>query len=549
MLLSRVSFREILMFLRVIAGFGVVVALLASARPVGAPVPRTPIQHLVVIYGENISFDHYFGVYPTALNPEGEPAFHALPNTPEINGLRGALLTDNPNARNTENGTGATNPFRLDRTQASTSDQSHSYVAEQRAYHDGAMDLFPRYTGRAGTGGTGAFGTAGLVMGYFDGNTVTGMWNYAQHFAMSDNSYGDQYGPSTPGAIDLIAGQTNGLVLVTGRAGSYLVADGQGGSTMIGDPDPADDLCSGTSTVRMTGNNIGDLLNKAGVTWGWFEGGFDLTVTNADGTTGCGRKTHSDVLNRDITDYVPHHEPFQYYASTANPRHLRPSSVAAIGTSNDGGANHQYDIKDFYAAARAGHLPAVSYLKASAFEDAHAGNSDPIDEQRFVAEVINFLQQTPEWAHTAVILAYDDSDGWYDHQMAPIGNASFDSLRDQISAPGRCGVRGVTAQLGGVGGASSVNGRCGPGTRQPFLVVSPWARVNHVDHTQIIQSSISHFIEDNWLGGKRMGDGSFDAGAGSILGLFDFDGKGHAPRLFLDPASGVAISMPAAAKH
>jgi phospholipase C len=72
-----------------------------------------PIQHIVVIFNENISFDHYFGTYPNALNPKGEPQFHALPGTPTVNGLNTALLNFNPNL-NTANGAGATNPFRLD---------------------------------------------------------------------------------------------------------------------------------------------------------------------------------------------------------------------------------------------------------------------------------------------------------------------------------------------------------------------------------------------------------------------------------------------------
>ena len=51
-------------------------------------------------------------------------------------------------------------------------------------------------------------------MGYFDGNTVTALWHYAQHFAMSDNAYTDTYGPSTPGALEVVSGQTNGMQIV-----------------------------------------------------------------------------------------------------------------------------------------------------------------------------------------------------------------------------------------------------------------------------------------------------------------------------------------------
>ena len=103
----------------------------------------TPIKHLVVIFQENVSFDHYFGTYPKALNPAGQPRFFARPGTPAVNGYTDGLLYTNPNALNTLNGTGAANPFRLDRSQAATADQDHDYMPEQQAFNNGLMDLFP----------------------------------------------------------------------------------------------------------------------------------------------------------------------------------------------------------------------------------------------------------------------------------------------------------------------------------------------------------------------------------------------------------------------
>ncbi len=160
----------------------------------------TPIKHLVVIFQENISFDHYFGTYPNALNPAREPAFKAAAGTPAVNGFTDGLLFNNPNFLNTSvNGTGAANPFRLDRSEAATADQDHDYMPEQQAFNGGLMDSFPKYTGTPGPPPAGQT-TGGLVMGYYDGNTVTAYWNYAQRFAMSDNSYGTNFGPSTDGA-------------------------------------------------------------------------------------------------------------------------------------------------------------------------------------------------------------------------------------------------------------------------------------------------------------------------------------------------------------
>ncbi len=402
----------------------------AFAAPIKTPIKHvaaaaTPIQYIVVIFNENVSFDHYFGTYPNALNPKFENKFTPAAATPAVNGLSGALLTSNPNL-NPANGTGATNPFRLDVTQAATNDMDHAYTPEQQAFDAGLMDLFPLYTGTAGPppGGGGIVNTNGLVMGYFDGNTVTGLWNYAQHFAMSDNSYGTNFGPSTPGLINLVSGQTNGVVAglnpnPPAPTAGFSVADGNGGITVIGDSDPLNDVCSNPTRnqVQLGGQNIGDLLEAAGVTWGGFMGGFDLTVTNPNGSTGCNRSTTSNITGVKEIDYTPHHSLFAYWNTTANPNHTRPASVAEIGT--DGPANHQYDTNDFFAAVAAGNQPAVSFLKAPAYQDAHAGYSDPIDEQAFTVNVINFLQQQPTWNNTAVVIMYDDSDGWYDHQMGP----------------------------------------------------------------------------------------------------------------------------------
>ena len=504
----------------------------ATSSVVGQP--ATPIKHLVIIFQENVSFDHYFGTYPNALNsPTGGPKFYPLPGTPTVNGYTPALMNGNPNL-NPANGTGATNPFRLDRTQVWTADQDHDYGPEQAAFDGGLMDLFPVNVGTPGPPpyfGPPIVATTGLVMGYYDGNTTTALWNYAQYYAMNDNSYGTTFGPSTPGAINVVAGQTDGVIQNI-NSDYAVVPDGNGGYSLVSDADPVGDPCSGSSQVQMGGKNVGDLLTAAGVTWGFFEGGFDLTITNPNGTTGCKRSTASVFIGKPKVDYIPHHQPFQYYTSTANLQHTRPTSVLMIGHNGDA-ANHQYDMHDFFDAVKAGNFPAVSYLKAPGYQDGHAGYSTPIDEQNFVVNVINFLEQQPDWANTAVVINWDDSDGWYDHQLGQIVNQSQTS-QDALNGPGYCGK--MLPSLIGVDGQPHAQGRCGYGPRIPLLVVSPLARHNFVDHTMTDQSSIVRFIEDNWLARQRI-MGSFDAIAGPLDNMFDFSQNGS-DSVILDPDTG-----------
>jgi phospholipase C len=523
------------------------------------------IKHIVVIFGENESFDHYFGTYPNAQNLAGETKFTPLTGTPIPNNYvsNPSLLSNNPNAlnlaNNVTNSSGtvtsvASGPYRQAPAQAWTGSQSHNYTNEQLAFNQGNMDLFPLSVGAADSAAELSSGgpfralnaTKALTMAYYDGNTVTAMWNYAQHYAINDNSWSSTFGPSSPGAINLISGQTNG-VLNPLNLGSNAVADGSGGMTLIGDADPAGDVCSSTSSnASMSGQNVGDLLNRAGVTWGWFEGGFDLGVTNANGTTGCARSSvivASGSAKATAADYVPHHQPFQYYVTTRNLAHTRPTSPATVGTASDP-ANHQYDTHDFTDALAAGNLPAVSFLKAPAFQDAHPGNSDPLDEQTFTVNMINALQNSSFWSSTVVIIAYDDSDGWYDHVSSLVNGSA--TTADTVNGAGVCisTTAATTSSLPGWDGRKNAQGRCGYGMRQPLIVISPWAKKNYLDHTLTDQASVLRFIEDIFASSNRI-TGSFDGIAGSLLNMFDFSNSASAPnaaKVTLDPTTGVVTS-------
>ncbi len=626
----------------VAAGLSIIAVSTATAGRVrpqasGARVshaPRTPIKHVVVIYQENVSFDHYFATYPHAAGTDGH-RFKAKRGTPAVDGLRPAtasslpprlrhkanLLKVNPNAglperlSATVNGT-ATAPGQL------TCDQDHNYSDEQQAFDSGRMDRFVQSTGASsGTGPTGEKCEATQVLDYFDGNAVTALWNYAQNFALSDDTFGVTFGPSSPGAINLASGDTGGVdtshmanspsISTSTSPDGDLTPDGTGGYSLTNDAQPYWDDCSTRDAVALKGKNIGDELNAAGLSWGWFEGGFRPTTSYQAGLTAVGKtgqptstfvadefaglknpnpKASSQGLCDSYhavgaalggtgqyglkDDYIPHHDPFQYYAATANPHHLtvpanaqgkdtlaglreigRDTQSYVHGVPQFNTPNHNYDTGDFdqlVAAIAHGRLPAaalptVSFLKAPGYEDGHAGYSDPADEQHFVVREINALERTPDWKNTVVIVAYDDSDGWYDHVYSGVHNPSL-SPADNLTATkltlptsGRCGpAKQTVAPLG------AQQARCGFGPRVPLLVISPLAKDNAVDHQLSDQASIINLVEYNWrlpgipgsadqlLAGADRAEGiPFD-----LAGMFNLAQRGRPRRLLLNPSTG-----------
>jgi phospholipase C len=615
----------------------------ASAAGTG-PATSTPIKHLVVIFQENVSFDHYFGTYPTATNQDGQP-FKAASGTPAVDGLppatdeslppalrhSGNLLFSNPNAAA---------PARLDSSPTGlsggpggqlTCDQDHNYADEQTAFDGGSMDHFVQSVGNGS--GTSPFGTpcsAAQVMDYYDGNTVTGLWNYAQHFAMSDYSFGTTFGPSSPGAISLVAGDTGGVdtaheanspsIATPTSPNADLTANGLGGYSLTSDAQPYYDDCSTRDAVALSGTNIGDELNAAGLSWGWFQGGVRPNASYQEALTATGnagqptstfvpdefktyysstehRPAHSSNQANCSTvhpvgvalggtgqwgykdDYIPHHEPFQYYASTANPHHLTIptgstgqdtlAGLAQIGHDTQtyvGGVpqfntpNHQYDTSDFNQLVEAINrhelsptaLPAVSFLKAPGWQDGHAAYSDPEDEQQFVATEINALMRSPDWRSTAIVINYDDSDGWYDHAYSGVTNPSLSAGDNLTNTSFTVSSTGTSGQCGGSPQGTEETptpladeqGRCGFGPRLPLLLVSPYARHDAVDHHLSDQASMLNFIEYNWgvpgiPGSADQVLAARDASEGDafdLAGLFQFEAK--QPKFFVNPQTG-----------
>jgi phospholipase C len=612
----------------------------AASRAQRTAAPATPIRHLVVILQENVSFDHYFGTYPEAANTDGQ-RFVAAPGTPAVDGLTAAESPSIPAGLRHPDDLTASNPNsslpqRLDSSVMGpagngngelTCDQDHNDSDEQQAFDGGAMDQFVQSVGTDGSnhapGPGGALCDPKTVMDYYDGNVVTAFWNYAQRYAMSDNSFSPTFGPSSPGAVNLISGDTGGVdtthmvnspsVATSSSPNADLTADGAGGFSLTSDAQPYWDDCSTRDAVALSGRNIGDELNAADLSWGWFQGGERPTVSFAAATAATGHNGQPTATyipdefknagfqnsvpnssNQGICDavhpvgialggtgqyaykddYIPHHEPFDYYASTANPHHLTipadrsgNDTLAGLGqigtdtrsyvngTPQFDTPNHQYDISDFdqlVAAITAGKLPAtalpaVSFLKAPGYQDGHAAYSDPADEQAFVVAEVNALMQSPDWSSTAIVIAYDDSDGWYDHVFSGVTNPSAspaDNLTGTVKKPaagtsGLCGSESTTTPLAGE------QGRCGFGPHQPLLLISPFARQNAIDHNRSDPASIPNFIEHNWhlpaiAGSFDQALASVDTSEGAavdLAGLFDFT-HNRAAAVHLSPVTG-----------
>jgi phospholipase C len=169
------------------------------------PPTRTPIKHVVVLFQENVSFHHYFGTYQHALNLPSEQRFDAAPGTRGVDGVTPRLLEHNPNSAN---------PIRWWRQLGATCDRDHKCADEQAAFNGGKMNRLAEATASPAAAATRQWWWA-----ISTGIRSRPLWNYAQHFAMSDRYFGTTFGPSTPGANNLVSGNTHGAVMVATSTG------------------------------------------------------------------------------------------------------------------------------------------------------------------------------------------------------------------------------------------------------------------------------------------------------------------------------------------
>lgn len=449
-----------------------IAALAMSAA--GVLVPFTPtlvsaqannginqINHVVVIYQENWSFDSLYGSFPGAnglsnagaavnqVDKAGKP-YTTLPQP-----LNNSLKPPGPDTRIPANLPVA--PFDLSKYIApgdKSGDIVHRYYQNQYQIDGGKNDKFIAWTD-----------AGGLTMSYYDATNMP-EGKLAQQYTMADNFFQAAFGgsflnhqwlicactPTWPNAPDAIKATLDATGVMTKDGAvtpdNYVINT----SFTINSPHPANITDTTRLVPEQTAPTIGDRLNDKGISWAWYSGGWNDAVSGSPNSL-----------------FQYHHQPFAYYANYAD------------GT--PGRAQHLKDETEFMTALTSNTLPSVSFIKALGPDNEHPGYASLQQGQQHVADLVSAVQNSAYWKDTAVIITYDEFGGRWDHVAPPVVD------------------------------------RWGPGTRIPAIIISPFAKKGFVDHTQYDTTSILKFIETRWGLAPLT---TRDAAVNDLTNAFDF---------------------------
>jgi phospholipase C len=479
----------------------VVCVLLASCTSALAQEARRGldgIEHIVVIYAENRSFDHLFGLFPgangiaQATNPtQVDHDATPLPHLPVWKGGNPdpAFPTPLPNK-----------PFRLDGDpvyrpmSVPTGSLVHRFYHNQEQINGGRNDRFVAVSD-----------AGGLAMGYYDGAPLA-MWKWAQEYTLADHFFMAAFGGSYLNHMWLVCACTP--IHQDAPASMRAQLDEQGrlrrkpdapASALSGPPTfsagavTPDGYAVDTSqppyqpsgippaangdprwadpakhpTPPQTFKTIGDTLSAKGISWAWYAGGWHEALR--DGMQAPEAK-RTVIYNRESPIiFQPHHQPFNYFTRFAP------------GTADRD--QHLQDGAEFLAANERGTLPHVAFYKPAGAVNQHPGYTDLLSGDAHIAEFVTKIKASPVWPGTVIIMTYDENGGFWDHVPPPKGD------------------------------------RWGLGTRIPAIIISPYAKRGYVDHTPYDTTSIIKFITRRFaldpLPGVR-------DGAGDLLNAFDF---------------------------
>lgn len=472
------------------------VALLAAGTALGSVAGEAArlqlIRNVVVIYAENHSFDNLYGMFPgangisratreqmTQLDHDGKPLPELL-----VFGRDGKPDPHYPRLPNA--------PFRIDAPPVNRPPSAmvpgpiHDFFHHQEQINGGRNNRFAAMST-----------VGGWTMGYYDGSAFK-LWQWARDYTLADNFFQAAFGGSYLNHMWLICACTprhasapqrmRVRLDASGRlekrphspsatVGAVQVAsDGLGRSVTVdgwsvnttqppyqpsgiapaadGPPTHANPQGGAAGTADayqalppQTMRTIGDLLSAQGVSWAWYAQAWNAAL--ADGMQPPGAKRQV-IYHRakDSLNFVPHHQPFNYFARFA------PGSVDR--------ALHLKDGSDFMADIANGTLPAVSFYKPSGRHSQHPSSTDIMTGDTHMAELLEQLRASPQWKDMLVIVTYDENGGYWDHVPPPQGQGWGD--------------------------------RWGPGSRIPALFIGPHVKRGFVDSTPYDTTSILKFI-------------------------------------------------------
>src|SRR5476649_2274508 len=414
----------------------------------------TKVGHVVVIYLENRGFDNTYGEFPDA---EGLDGSTTAAKQKDANGVIYATLPEvagqpyPTTLPNTSFDIALYNPPTIPHR-----DLVHRYYQEQVQIDGGKMDKFVQISD-----------AQGLAMGYYH-TSILPLAAEAAKYTLCDHFFHSAFGgsflnhqffiaaaaptfPNAPANVTAVL-DASGNVITDG----FVTPDGFAVNTSytVNTPHPAT-IPANQLVPNQTNPTIGDRLNDASVNWAWYSGGWNAAIAG-----------NPDPL------FQFHHQPFAYYTKYADGTPLK--------------AAHLKDESDFMAAAAAGTLPPVSFVKPIGANNEHGGYADIMTGEYHTLQLINAVRNGPNWNDAVIIITYDENGGFWDHVAPPIKD------------------------------------KWGPGSRVPTIVISPFAKKGFVNQNNLETLSILKFIETRW---KLPALGTRDAAAGDLQTAFDFTQK------------------------